>query len=108
MQLQWLVRVLHQTPFEWMNRDTKRTDWNSGLITARGSPLRDYANRNICLICGPDSPNTAPYTHNATPDNTITHVDQSFKTYWTAPTSSEWTGLHSRLALMTDSRAIPW
>jgi hypothetical protein len=49
---------------------TKHTDWNSRLTTARGSLLRDYAIRNTCLICGPDSPTTAPYTHNATPDST--------------------------------------
>jgi hypothetical protein len=30
--------------------------------------LRDLADRNSCLSYGPDSPTTAPYTHNATPD----------------------------------------
>jgi hypothetical protein len=90
--------------------NAKHTDWNWRLITAMGSPLRDYANRNSCLIYGPDSPNTDPYTHNATPDvldivavkdfvlpvhlsvlhsDRITclsqltpHVDHPFKTYW--------------------------
>jgi hypothetical protein len=46
----------------------KKTDWNPRLTTARGSLLRDYANRNTFLIYGPDSPTTAPYAHNATPD----------------------------------------
>jgi hypothetical protein len=48
--------------------NAKHKDWNSRLIPARGSLLRDYADRNSCLIYGPDSPTTAPYTHNATPD----------------------------------------
>jgi hypothetical protein len=48
--------------------NAKHTDWNSTLITARGSLLHDYADRNSCLIHGPDSPIMAPYTHNATPD----------------------------------------
>jgi endonuclease/exonuclease/phosphatase family metal-dependent hydrolase len=48
--------------------NAKHTDWNCRLTTARGSLLRDYAIRNTCLIYGPDSPTTAPYTHNATPD----------------------------------------
>jgi hypothetical protein len=48
--------------------NAKHTDWNSSLTTARGSLLRDYAIRNTCLIYGPDSPTTASYTHNATPD----------------------------------------
>jgi hypothetical protein len=48
--------------------NAKHKDWNSRLNTARGSLLRDYPDRNSCLIYGPDSPTTAPYTHNATPD----------------------------------------
>jgi exonuclease III len=48
--------------------NAKHTDWNSRLTTARASLLRDYANRNTCLICGPDSPTTVPYTHDATLD----------------------------------------
>jgi hypothetical protein len=46
----------------------KPKDWNSRLITARGSLLPDYADRNSCLIHGPDSPTTTPYTHSATTD----------------------------------------
>jgi hypothetical protein len=42
--------------------NAKQKDWNSGLTRARGSLLRDYADRNSCLIYGPDSPTTAPYT----------------------------------------------
>jgi hypothetical protein len=48
--------------------NAKHKDWNSRLTTARESLLRDYADRNSCLIYGPDSPTTAPYKHNATPD----------------------------------------
>jgi hypothetical protein len=48
--------------------DEKRTDWNSRPITARGSLLIDYADRNSCLIHGPYCTTTVPYTHNATPD----------------------------------------
>jgi hypothetical protein len=47
--------------------NAKHTDWNSGLTTDRGSLLRDYANRNTSIY-GSDSPTTAPYTHNVTPD----------------------------------------
>jgi hypothetical protein len=47
--------------------NAKHTDWNSRLITAKGLRLRDYADKNSCLINGPDSPTTALYTHNATP-----------------------------------------
>jgi hypothetical protein len=48
--------------------NAKHTDWNSRLITTRGALLRDYANRNACLIYGPDSPTTVPYQQNANPD----------------------------------------
>jgi hypothetical protein len=48
--------------------NAKHKDWNCRLTTARESLLHDYADRNSCLIYGPDSPTTAPYTHNATPD----------------------------------------
>jgi hypothetical protein len=48
--------------------NAKPKDWNSMLTTANGSLLRDYADRISCLIYGPDSRTTAPYTHNAGPD----------------------------------------
>jgi hypothetical protein len=48
--------------------NAKHVDLISRLVTARGSLLRDYTDRNSCLIQGPDSPTTAPYTHNATND----------------------------------------
>jgi hypothetical protein len=50
----------------WLN--AKHTDWNSRLNTTRGALLCDYANRNACLIYGPDSPTTVPYQQNANPD----------------------------------------
>jgi hypothetical protein len=46
----------------------KHKDWNSKLIMDNVSLLHDYANRNSCLICGPETPTTVPYTQNATPD----------------------------------------
>jgi hypothetical protein len=48
--------------------NAKHTEWNSRLITTRVVLLRDYANRNACLIYGPDSPTTVPYQQNANPD----------------------------------------
>jgi hypothetical protein len=32
------------------DHNAKHTDWNSRLITTRGALLRDYGNRNACLI----------------------------------------------------------
>jgi hypothetical protein len=48
--------------------NAKHKELNSTLPPARGLLLRDYADRNSCLIYGPDSPTTAHYTHIATPD----------------------------------------
>jgi hypothetical protein len=48
--------------------NTKHLDFISGLTTATGSLLHDYADRNSCFIYGPESPSMAPYTQNATPD----------------------------------------
>jgi hypothetical protein len=42
--------------------------WNSRLTTSSGSLLGDYADRNSCLIYGPDWRTTAPYTHNSITD----------------------------------------
>ena len=48
--------------------NAKHVDWNSRLNTGRGKHLRDYADRNACLISGPDSPTTNPYKPSAAPD----------------------------------------
>jgi hypothetical protein len=48
--------------------NAKHTDWNSLLTIARGALLRDYADRNACLIYVPDSPTTVPYQQNTNPD----------------------------------------
>jgi hypothetical protein len=48
--------------------NTKHTDWISRLITTRGALLRDYADRNVCLIHGPDSPTTVLYLLNTKSD----------------------------------------
>jgi hypothetical protein len=52
----------------WEETLTKHRDWNSKLTTVRGSLLCDYANRNSCLVYGPDSPIINLYNSNATPD----------------------------------------
>jgi hypothetical protein len=69
--------------------NAKLMDWNSRLTTARGSLLRDHAIRNTYLICGPDSPTTAPYTHNTIPDV----LDIVVVKYFVLPVYL--TGLHS-------------
>jgi hypothetical protein len=53
-----------------MARDlnTKHVEWNSRLSTKKGRSLRPYADRNLCLIYGPSTPTTIPYTSSATPD----------------------------------------
>jgi hypothetical protein len=51
-----------------VNLNAKHMDWNSRLPTAMISLLRENAIRSTCFIYGQDSPTTAPYTHNATPD----------------------------------------
>ena len=48
--------------------NAKHVDWNSRLITTMEKLLRDYADRNSCLIFGPDSPTTNPYNPSAIPD----------------------------------------
>jgi hypothetical protein len=71
--------------------NAKHTEWNSGLNTARASILRDYAHRNSCLIHGPDSPTTAVYTHNATPDflDIVVVKDFVLSLYLCSATSSD-------------------
>ena len=41
---------------------------NSRLVPKRGRFLRDYANKNSCLIYGLKTPTTIPYNPSATPD----------------------------------------
>ena len=48
--------------------NAKHVDWNSQLTTRRGKLIRDYADENSCLIFGPDTPTTNPYSPSATPD----------------------------------------
>jgi hypothetical protein len=48
--------------------NAKHVDWNSRLNTTRGKRLRDYANRNSCLIHGPESPTIVPYNSAWAPD----------------------------------------
>jgi hypothetical protein len=48
--------------------NAKHVDWNYRLTTRRGKLLREYADRNSCLIFGPDTPTTNPYNTSATTD----------------------------------------
>jgi hypothetical protein len=48
--------------------NAKQVDRNSRLITRMWKLLRDYADKNSCLIFGLDSPTTIPYNPSATPD----------------------------------------
>jgi hypothetical protein len=48
--------------------NAKHVEWNSRLTTRRGRILRDYADKNSCLIYGPNTPTTVPYCSYATPD----------------------------------------
>jgi hypothetical protein len=48
--------------------NAKHVEWNSTLITKIGRLLRDYADRNSCLIYGPSTPTAVPYNPFATPD----------------------------------------
>jgi hypothetical protein len=38
--------------------NAKHVDWNSRMSTRQGKLLRDYADRNSCLIFGPKNPTT--------------------------------------------------
>jgi len=44
--------------------NSKQMDWNSRLSTRRGKLLPDYADKNSCLIFGPD---TQPPSHTTPP-----------------------------------------
>jgi hypothetical protein len=48
--------------------NAKHMEWNSREIMRRGRLLRDYADKNSCLIYGPNSSTTVPYKSFATPD----------------------------------------
>jgi endonuclease/exonuclease/phosphatase family metal-dependent hydrolase len=48
--------------------NAKHVDWNSRLITTRGRLLRAYADKNSCLIHGPNTPTTVPYNPSSPPD----------------------------------------
>jgi len=41
--------------------NAKHVDWNSRLNTRRGKLLRNYVDKDSCLIFGPDTPITNPY-----------------------------------------------
>jgi hypothetical protein len=40
----------------------------AGNLNVKHMHLRDYDDRNACLIFGPDSPTTVPYQQNTNPD----------------------------------------
>jgi hypothetical protein len=115
------------------NLNAKHTDWNFRGFKARGALLRDYADRNACLMYGPDSPATFLYQVNTDPDildivvykgfvSTVyltvcpalssghlpVLIDTACRTYFTtsstAPISSGMPGLHRRQT----PGGIPW
>jgi hypothetical protein len=43
-----------------------KQEWNSRLVTRRGRLLRGYADKNSCLIYGPNTPTIIPYNPSAT------------------------------------------
>jgi hypothetical protein len=48
--------------------NAKHVDWNLRMTTRRRKLLRDYDDGNSCLIFGPDTPTTNPYSPSVTPD----------------------------------------
>ena len=46
--------------------NAKHVDWNASLVTKRGTLLRDYADKNSCLIYGPNTYTAIPYNSSAT------------------------------------------
>jgi len=48
--------------------NAKHVEWISWLLTNRDRLLRDYADKESCLIYGPNTPTTLPYNPSATPD----------------------------------------
>jgi hypothetical protein len=42
--------------------NAKHVEWNSRVVTRRGGLLRDYADKNSCLIYGPNPPTTVNFT----------------------------------------------
>ena len=50
------------------NLYAKHVDWNSRMIRTRGRLLHGYAEENSCLIYGPSTPTTVPYSSSATRD----------------------------------------
>ena len=48
--------------------NAKHVEWNSRLTTKRGRLLRDYVDKNSCVIYGPNTPTTVPFNPSATPD----------------------------------------
>ena len=69
--------------------NAKHVDWNSRLNTRRGKLLRDYVDKNSCLIFGPDSPNINPYNSLVTPDvlDIVITKKLSFPVYRTSCTA---------------------
>jgi hypothetical protein len=66
-------------------------DWNSRLITARGRLLRIYDDEKCCVIYGPNTPTSVPYSTSATPGQpslaVIKVVNEALQTHSFAPAS---------------------
>jgi hypothetical protein len=48
--------------------NAKHVDLNYQMTTRWGKLLRDYADKNSCMIFGPDTPTSNPYNPSVTPD----------------------------------------
>jgi endonuclease/exonuclease/phosphatase family metal-dependent hydrolase len=48
--------------------NAEHVEWNSRIVTRRVRLLRDYADKNSCLIYGPNTPTTVLYNFSAAPD----------------------------------------
>jgi hypothetical protein len=66
--------------------NAKHVDGNSRMTTRRGKLLRDYADRNSCLIFEPEIPTTNPYNPSVTPDvlDIVLTQNLSFPVYLTS------------------------
>jgi hypothetical protein len=85
--------------------NAKHVEWNSRLTTKIGRLLRDYADKNSCLIYGPSTPTTVPYSPSATPDvlEIVITIDLVCPVYLT--TCSELSSDHLTILIDTHCRS---
>jgi hypothetical protein len=85
--------------------NAKHVDWNYRLTTVRGELLGDYADRNSCLIHGPDSPTTVPYNPSATLDVLDIAITKNFVTPVYLTACSALRSDHLRILIDTTCRS---